>query len=136
MVWQLNLSYGFDGSLAEIEKIYEIAVNGSDEEKISAVTILCGASLIRGWNIQVGSFLPSLPLIAFTLPECWSYVVICCLQEHICLFIINLLSPPVPTDYSGSDSHLISYASFFNVLLVGVSSIDTVQIFSLLGLVC
>ncbi|VVA14021.1 PREDICTED: mediator of RNA polymerase II [Prunus dulcis] len=94
-------------SLAEIEKIYEIAVNGSDEEKISAVTILCGASLIRGWNIQ----------------------------EHICLFIINLLSPPVPADYSGSDSHLISYASFFNVLLVGVSSIDTVQIFSLLGLV-
>ncbi|KAH0978452.1 hypothetical protein GBA52_028171 [Prunus armeniaca] len=94
-------------SLAEIEKLYEIAVNGSDEEKISAVTILCGASLIRGWNIQ----------------------------EHICLFIINLLSPPVPADYSGSDSHLISYASFFNVLLVGVSSIDTVQIFSLLGLV-
>ncbi|PQQ16831.1 mediator of RNA polymerase II transcription subunit 33B [Prunus yedoensis var. nudiflora] len=94
-------------SLAEIEKIYEIAVNGSDEEKISAVTILCGASLIRGWNIQ----------------------------EHICLFIINLLSPPVPADYSGSDSHLISYASFFNVLLVGVSSVDTVQIFSLLGLV-
>ncbi|XP_024167259.1 mediator of RNA polymerase II transcription subunit 33B [Rosa chinensis] len=94
-------------SLAEIEKIYEIAVSGSDEEKISAATILCGASLVRGWNIQ----------------------------EHTCLFIIKLLSPPVPSDYSGSDSHLISYASFFNVLLVGVSSIDTVQIFSLLGLV-
>ncbi|KAM1001533.1 hypothetical protein TB2_007906 [Malus domestica] len=94
-------------SLAEIEKIYEIAVNGSDEEKISTATILCGASLVRGWNIQ----------------------------EHTCLFIIKLLSPPVPADYSGSDSHLIGYASFFNVLLVGASSIDTVQIFSLLGLV-
>ncbi|TQD90003.1 hypothetical protein C1H46_024407 [Malus baccata] len=93
---------------AEIEKIYEIAVNGSDEEKISAATILCGASLVRGWNIQ----------------------------EHTCLFIIRLLSPPVPADYSGSDSHLIGYASFFNVLLVGISSIDSVQIFSLLGLVC
>lgn len=53
MVWQLNNAHGFDGSLAEIEKIYEIAVNGSDDEKISAANILCGASLIRGWSIQV-----------------------------------------------------------------------------------
>lgn len=43
----------FDGSLAELEKVYEIAVNGTDEEKISAATVLCGASLTRGWNIQV-----------------------------------------------------------------------------------
>ncbi|XP_031400886.1 mediator of RNA polymerase II transcription subunit 33B-like isoform X2 [Punica granatum] len=94
-------------SLAEIEKIYEIALNGSDEEKISAATILCGASLFRGWNVQ----------------------------EHTVLFITRLLSPPVPTDYSGSESHLIGYAPFLNVLLVGVSSIDCVQIFSLHGLV-
>ncbi|XP_048336798.2 mediator of RNA polymerase II transcription subunit 33B isoform X1 [Ziziphus jujuba] len=94
-------------SLAEIEKIYEIAVNGSDDEKITAANILCGASLNRGWSIQ----------------------------EHTCLFIIKLLAPPVPADYSGSDSHLISYAPFFNVLLVGISSIDCVQIFSLHGLV-
>ncbi|KAK3005901.1 hypothetical protein RJ639_017767 [Escallonia herrerae] len=40
-------------SLAEVEKIYEIAVNGSEDEKISAATILCGASLTRGWNVQV-----------------------------------------------------------------------------------
>ncbi|RHN45849.1 hypothetical protein MtrunA17_Chr7g0235931 [Medicago truncatula] len=40
-------------SLAEIEKIYEIAIYGSDEEKISAATIMCGASLARGWNAQV-----------------------------------------------------------------------------------
>jgi len=39
--------------LAEIEKIYKIAINGSDEEKIYAATILCGASLARGWNVQV-----------------------------------------------------------------------------------
>ncbi|GMY16614.1 mediator of RNA polymerase II transcription subunit 33B-like isoform X1 [Fagus crenata] len=94
-------------SLAEIEKIYEIAVNGSDDEKTSAATILCGASLVRGWNVQ----------------------------EHTVLFITRLLSPPVPADYSGSDSHLIIYAPFLNVLLVGISSVDCVQIFSLHGLV-
>lgn len=94
-------------SLAEIEKIYEIALNGSDEEKISAATILCGASLVRGWNIQ----------------------------EHIVVLITRLLSPPVPPDYSGPESHLIGYAAFLNVLLLGISSVDCVQIFSLHGLV-
>ncbi|GMH25966.1 hypothetical protein Nepgr_027809 [Nepenthes gracilis] len=92
-------------SLAEIEKIYEIAVGGSDDEKIYAATILCGASLVRGWNVQ----------------------------EHVVLFIKRLLSPPMPADYSGSDSHLIAYGPFLNVLLVGISTIDVVQIFSLHG---
>lgn len=69
-------------SLPEIEKVYEIAVSGSKDEKISAATILCGASLVRGWNVQ----------------------------EHTILFIIKLLSPPVPPDYSGSESHLINFA--------------------------
>lgn len=32
-------------------------MKGSDEEKISAATVLCGASIIRGWNIQVLHFL-------------------------------------------------------------------------------
>ncbi|KAI9181059.1 hypothetical protein LWI28_010964 [Acer negundo] len=94
-------------SLAEIEKIYEIALNGSDDEKISAATILCGASLVRGWSIQ----------------------------ENTLLFIIRLLSPSVPTDYSGSESHLLGYAPFLNVLLLGLSSVDCVQILSLHGLV-
>nr|XP_043635788.1 mediator of RNA polymerase II transcription subunit 33A-like [Erigeron canadensis] len=92
--------------LAEIEKIYGIATSGSDDEKISAATILCGASLTRGWNIQ----------------------------EHTGYFIIKLLSPPVPVDYSGSESHLLVYAPLLNVVLVGISSIDCVQIFSLHGL--
>nr|VDC76776.1 unnamed protein product [Brassica rapa] len=43
--------HGFDGSLSELEKLYEVAV--SDDERISAAVVLCGASLIRGWNIQV-----------------------------------------------------------------------------------
>ncbi|KAH0943117.1 hypothetical protein HID58_002754 [Brassica napus] len=38
-------------SLSELEKLYEVAV--SDDERISAAVVLCGASLIRGWNIQV-----------------------------------------------------------------------------------
>ncbi|GAB4841175.1 Mediator of RNA polymerase II transcription subunit 33A [Ancistrocladus abbreviatus] len=94
-------------SLAEIEKIYELAVDGSNDEKMYATAVLCGASLVRGWNVQ----------------------------EHVVLFIMRLLSPPMPADYSGSDSHLITYAPFLNVLLVGISTIDIVQIFSLHGLV-
>ncbi|KAL5849677.1 hypothetical protein ACOSQ4_007690 [Xanthoceras sorbifolium] len=94
-------------SLAELEKIFELAVEGSDEEKMSAATILCGASLIRGWNIQ----------------------------EHTVQFITRLLSPPAPADYDGVDSHLIGYAPMLNVLIVGIASVDIVQIFSLHGLV-
>lgn len=50
--------FGLNGSLAEIEKIYGIAINGSEEEKISAATVLCGATLTRGWNIQVITYHP------------------------------------------------------------------------------
>ncbi|RDX69911.1 Mediator of RNA polymerase II transcription subunit 33A, partial [Mucuna pruriens] len=94
-------------SLAEIEKIFEFAINGSDEERISAATILCGASLVRGWNVQ----------------------------EHIIFFIIKMLSPPAPPKYSGTESYLINNAPFLNVLLVGISPVDSVQIFSLHGAV-
>nr|GMD68260.1 mediator of RNA polymerase II transcription subunit 33A [Ipomoea batatas] len=94
-------------SLAELEKIFEMAVKGSDDEKIAAATILCGASLIRGWNIQ----------------------------EHTVYFITRLLSPPVPAGYCGKDSHLICYAPMLNVLLVGIAPVDCVQIFSLHGMV-
>lgn len=59
-----------------------------------------------------------------------------CLQEHVVFFIIKLLSPPVPSKYSGTESHLISYAPFLNVLLVGITPVDSVQIFSLHGAVC
>ncbi|KAI4317736.1 hypothetical protein L6164_025583 [Bauhinia variegata] len=94
-------------SLAELEKVFEIATKGSEEGKISAATILCGASLMRGWNVQ----------------------------EHTVHFIIRLLSPPVPTDNTEGNSHLINYAPMLNVLIVGIASVDCMQIFSLLGLV-
>ncbi|KAL3647904.1 hypothetical protein CASFOL_008872 [Castilleja foliolosa] len=100
-------------SLAEIERVYEIAVTGTDDEKISAATILCGASLSRGWNIQIDAQL----------------------KEHTVFLITKLLSPAVPRDFSGSESHLIGYAPFLDALLVGILSVNYIQIFSLHGLV-
>jgi hypothetical protein len=57
------------------------------------------------------------------------------MQEHTVHFITRLLSPPVPPEYSGSDSHLIGYARMLNVTIVGITHVDCVQIFSLHGLV-
>ncbi|KAL5052628.1 hypothetical protein RYX36_033310 [Vicia faba] len=71
-----------DSGLAEIEKMYEIAISGSDEEKISAATILCGASIVRGWNIQ----------------------------EHNIIFITMLLTPVGLPNHTETESHLISPA--------------------------
>lgn len=56
-------------------------------------------------------------------------------QEHTALFILKLLSPSMPAEYSGSESHLISHGPLLNVLLVGIATVDIVQIFSLHGLV-
>ncbi|CAA2935111.1 mediator of RNA polymerase II transcription subunit 33A-like [Olea europaea subsp. europaea] len=61
------------------------------------------------------------------------YVLLC--TEHTVLLIARLLSPAIPTDFSGSESHLIGYAPLLNVLLVGISSVDCIQIFSLHGMV-
>ncbi|PWA66552.1 REF4-related 1 [Artemisia annua] len=94
-------------SLVELEKVFEIALKGSDDEKIAAATILCGASFIEGWNVQ----------------------------EHSMYFITRLLSPPLPANYSGNNSHLIAYGPMLNVLLVAIAPVDCVQIFSLHGLV-
>jgi len=50
-IWNLICFCGI--SIAELEKLYHIALNGSEEEKSAAAKILCGASLTYGWNIQV-----------------------------------------------------------------------------------
>ena len=76
--------------------------------------------------------LPSLPKIDTYLTAYKLFLV----QEHILYFITRLLSPPVPVDYSGSESHLIACAPMLNILLVGISPVDCVQIFSIHGLVC
>ncbi|XP_004305061.1 PREDICTED: mediator of RNA polymerase II transcription subunit 33B-like [Fragaria vesca subsp. vesca] len=93
-------------SLEEIEKLYHIALNGSQEEKSAAAKILCGASLRSGWNIQ----------------------------EHVVHFMVKLLSPPVPPNYTGP-SHLIDHMSMLSAILFGASTIDTVHVLSLHGVV-
>ncbi|PIA59704.1 hypothetical protein AQUCO_00400539v1 [Aquilegia coerulea] len=94
-------------SLVEIEKLYHIAINGSEEERSAAAKILCGASLIRGWNIQ----------------------------EHVVHFVVKLLSPPVPTNFTGPESHLVYYTPMLNTILFGMSSIDIVHVLSLHGVI-
>lgn len=96
-------------SVAELDKLYHIALNGSDQEKSAAAKILCGASLVRGWNIQ----------------------------EHVVRLIVKLLSPPLPSDSStqGSMSHYLSQKSTLNAILLCVSYVDAVHILSLYGMV-
>lgn len=110
---------------------------------MSAATVLCGASLLRGWNIQVSRYLVTVrkilssELLFRNLPRNHSKYsnVLIFMQEHTAHFITRLLSPPVPAEYSGSESHLIRYAPILNVLIVGIATVDCVQIFSLHGLV-
>jgi len=73
------------------------------------------------------------PLLFFYLHDYNDYL---WMQEHIVFFIVKMLSPPVPPKYSGTESYLINHAPLLNVLLVGISSVDSVQIFSLHGVVC
>ncbi|KAE9447513.1 hypothetical protein C3L33_20589, partial [Rhododendron williamsianum] len=94
-------------SFAEVEKLYYTALNGLEEEKTAAAKILCGASLSRGWNIQ----------------------------EYVVQFVVKLLCPPVPPHFTGSRSHLVDYMSVLSAILFGASSIDTVHILSLHGVV-
>uniref|UniRef100_A0A0A9CRH4 Mediator of RNA polymerase II transcription subunit 33A n=1 Tax=Arundo donax TaxID=35708 RepID=A0A0A9CRH4_ARUDO len=98
-------------SVAELEKLYNIAVNGSEEEKTAAAKILCGASLVRGWNIQ----------------------------EHVVGMVVKLLSASLPSDSStsthGSVSHYLAQMSTLNVILIGVSYGDVIHILSLYGMV-
>ncbi|OUZ99643.1 hypothetical protein BVC80_9061g76 [Macleaya cordata] len=94
-------------SLVEIEKLYHIAINGSEEERTAAAKILCGASFSRGWNIQ----------------------------EHVVHFVVKLLSPPVPPNFTGPGNHYVEYMSMLHSVLFGMSSIDNVHILSLHGVI-
>ncbi|KAJ9185518.1 hypothetical protein P3X46_005145 [Hevea brasiliensis] len=93
--------------LAEIEKLYHIALNGSAEEKSAAAKVLCGASLTRGWNIQ----------------------------EHVVHHVVKLLSPPIPSTHSGQRSHLVDHVPMLSAILFGASTIDNVHILSLHGVI-
>ncbi|KAF0927619.1 hypothetical protein E2562_035227 [Oryza meyeriana var. granulata] len=93
-------------SLAELEKLQPFAVSGSDEEKLAASKILCGASLLHGWNIQ----------------------------EHVIQMVLKLLSTLLPLD-SGSNGFYIHHMPMLHALISGISSIDAVHILSMYGLV-
>uniref|UniRef100_A0A0D9WF09 Mediator of RNA polymerase II transcription subunit 33A n=1 Tax=Leersia perrieri TaxID=77586 RepID=A0A0D9WF09_9ORYZ len=93
-------------SLAELEKLQPFAVSGSDEEKLAVSKILCGASLLHGWNIQ----------------------------EHVIQMVLKLLSTLLPLD-SRSDGFYIHHMPMLHALISGISSIDAVHILSMYGLV-
>ncbi|KAF7845181.1 mediator of RNA polymerase II transcription subunit 33A-like isoform X1 [Senna tora] len=94
-------------SLAEIEKLYHIALNGKEMERPAAAKILCSASLSCGWYIQ----------------------------EHVVHYVVKLLLFLVPPSHSGSWNHMVDNMSVLSAILLGISSIDTVHIISLHGLV-
>ncbi|XP_025805913.1 mediator of RNA polymerase II transcription subunit 33A-like isoform X3 [Panicum hallii] len=93
-------------SVAELEKLYSFAVSGSEEEKLAASKVLCGASLLRGWNIQ----------------------------EHVVQIVLKLLSSFLPLD-SGSDGRYVQHMPMLHALISGISSVDAVHILSMYGLV-
>ncbi|KAF6172667.1 hypothetical protein GIB67_041990 [Kingdonia uniflora] len=56
-------------------------------------------------------------------------------KEHVLRFVVKLLSPPVPPNFTGPGSHLIDYMSMLNAIVLGMSSVDIVHILSLHGMV-
>ncbi|CAN6206494.1 unnamed protein product [Urochloa humidicola] len=98
-------------SVGELDKLYNIAANGSEDEKTAAAKILCGASLVRGWNIQ----------------------------EHVVGMVVKLLLASLPSDSSttttGSMNHYLAQMSTLNEILLGVSYGDAIHILSLYGMV-
>ena len=56
--------------MAEVKKLYNIALNGSADERTAATRILCAASLSRGWNIQVCVFVEIMCNEIFISPAC------------------------------------------------------------------
>ncbi|KAK8458079.1 hypothetical protein SEVIR_3G299000v4 [Setaria viridis] len=93
-------------SVAELEKLYSFALSGSEEEKLVASKVLCGASLLRGWNIQ----------------------------EHVVQMVLKLLSTFLPLD-SRSDERYLQHMPMLHALILGISSVDAVHILSMYGLV-
>ena len=77
----------FSYSYAEVEKLYYLALNGSEEEKSAAAKILCSASLSRGWNLQVGY--PSTEFIYLGVVDCsgnpMSHAERMCIMTSLCM---------------------------------------------------
>lgn len=59
----------------------------------------------------------------------------CPWQEHVVHYVVKLLLFLAPPNHSGSWSHLVDNMSVLSAILLGVSSVDTVHIIALHGLV-
>ncbi|KAJ1699134.1 hypothetical protein LUZ63_007646 [Rhynchospora breviuscula] len=96
-------------SVAELEKLNHLALNGSDEERSAASKILCGASLTCGWNIQ----------------------------ETVVRMAVKLLSPPMPPDSPGTGdaNHYLTHMHMLNAVLSCLCHVDSVHILSVYGMV-
>ncbi|XP_024528036.1 mediator of RNA polymerase II transcription subunit 33A [Selaginella moellendorffii] len=92
-------------SVAELEKVYQIAINGAENERVAAASILCGASLVRSWSIQ----------------------------EHAVRLAVRLVSPPVPAE-SRSGHPLMNYSSMLLAALGALTEVDAVHVLSLYGM--
>lgn len=57
-------------------------------------------------------------------------------QEHAVRLAVRLLSPPSGPDNRGTGSHLIAYAPMLGAALDGMTSVDSVNILALYGMVC
>lgn len=93
-------------SLSELEQLHSFAISGSEVEKLAASKIVCGATFLRGWNIQ----------------------------EHVVQMVLKLLSTLLSLD-SGSEGCYTHHMPMLLALLSGISSADTVHILSIHGLV-
>uniref|UniRef100_A0A7I4DT41 Mediator of RNA polymerase II transcription subunit 33A n=1 Tax=Physcomitrium patens TaxID=3218 RepID=A0A7I4DT41_PHYPA len=94
------------GSVAELEKVYKTAIVGPEEERAAAASILCGASLIRSWNVQ----------------------------EYAVHFAVQLLSPPVAENWGGNSNPLIGHAPMLYAALQGMNTADAMNVLSLFGM--
>eukprot|EP00250_Pteridium_aquilinum_P014872 c22251_g1_i1 orf=310-4509(-) len=94
-------------SVAELDKIFQAAVSGPEEERPAAASILCGATLMRSWNVQ----------------------------EHVVCYVLRLLAPPASTDSGKLNGHyLIQHAPVLHATLSAIQATDTLHILSLYGM--
>ena len=56
-------------------------------------------------------------------------------QEHVIHYVVKLLASPLPPSHAGSRSLLVDNMPMLSAVLRGASSVDTVHILSLHGVV-
>ncbi|KAH7427460.1 hypothetical protein KP509_10G044900 [Ceratopteris richardii] len=92
-------------SVAELEKMFQIALTGPEEERPAAAVILCSASLMHSWNIQ----------------------------EHAVSLVVRLLCPPAISDGKINSHHLVQHAPMLYATLGAINTTDILHVLSLYG---